>query len=73
MVQRTAKEIEGKDIQIVVCKVGLANEYTASNDRLLGEIGEIRLTEHAESIRQLYNDFLERKESIDIMALLYQG
>ena len=66
------KEVSEKDIQIFVCKDGLAPEYTASNRRLLEEIDNLAFTDIKESIEKLYNYYLTIADTIDLMFLLYQ-
>lgn len=73
MVQEEAKKKDGIDVPVFVCSEGLANEYTASNERLLKEIGNIEYTSFEKSIHDLYSYFKKNKEQIDIKALLYQG
>lgn len=67
------KKVSKKNIPIIVCKNGLAKEYTADNQRLLKEIGAIKLTDFEETIRTLYDYFSNIKEEIDITPLIYQG
>lgn len=72
MIKDVAKEIDNTDIPIHICNTGLSNEYTASNTRLIEEIGNVDITSHKDAIRYLYNYFKEIKGEIDIEALLYQ-
>ena len=65
-------KISKKNLPIYVCKDGYANEYTASNERLINEYKDFSLTDIHESINDLYNYYLSIKDEIDIMSLLYQ-
>ena len=69
---KLVKKVSKKEIPIIVCKEGLDKEYTADNSRLLEEIGSINLTDYEESIQALYDHYLEKREEIDIMPLVYQ-
>ncbi len=67
----TVKRISGKELPIIVCSEGLANEYTADNSRLIEEIGQVPLTDYEIAIKELY-DFYEAIETdIDLLSLLY--
>jgi len=68
----TVKKVSCKEIPIIVCKDGLAKEYTASNQRLLNEIGGFEFTDMTDAIKELYNYYLSIDDSIDILSLLYQ-
>lgn len=64
------KEVSGKDLQMVLFdKEGFNLEYTASNDRLLEEIPELKLTSYHESIKDLYKYYNDNKEQIDYYVL----
>lgn len=69
---KLVKKVSKKEIPIIVCKEGLDKEYTADNSRLLEEIGSINLMDYEESIQALYDHYLEKREEIDIMPLVYQ-
>ena len=64
------REISGKDLEIIHYAEGLKNEYTASNDRLLAEIGEIEFTDIREAIEKLYHWY--ETQEIDESLFLYQ-
>lgn len=66
------KKVSHKQLPVYVCKKGLAKEYTASNKRLLNEIGNIQFMPIEEAIGNLYQWYLERTEEIDLYSLLYQ-
>ncbi|MBQ9983275.1 MAG: NAD-dependent epimerase/dehydratase family protein [Lachnospiraceae bacterium] len=65
------KAVAKKDLDIIVCKEGLANEYSASNDRINCELGGINYTSIENSVEQLYKWYAERKTELDIYNLLY--
>lgn len=65
------KQVSGKDVPVVVCEAGLANEYTADNARLLAEIGKVQLTSYEEAVRELYSWYSEHERQIDLLSLLY--
>ncbi len=64
-------QISGKELPVIVCREGLANEYTASNERFINECGEFVYTPIEKSIEMLYQWYAENEEMIDIYKLLY--
>lgn len=58
-------------VPIYVCREGLANEYTASNLRLLEEI-RVEELDIYNSIKLLIEFYTKAKNKIDIYFLLYQ-
>lgn len=62
--------INGNQLPLFVCKAGLANEYTASNERFLNEASEFRYTAINEAVESLYQWYQE-KGDIDVYQLLY--
>ncbi len=54
-----------------ICKEGLAKEYTASNARLMEELTGFEYTPIEDSVRQLYQWYLEHEDEIDLFQLLY--
>lgn len=68
MVKKTSK----KDIPIYICKEGLANEYSANNQRLLNEIHSFNFTSIEDAIHDLYIWYCNNEDDIDIYSLLYQ-
>jgi GDP-L-fucose synthase len=66
------KEVSQKKLPIYVCKEGLANEYSASNQRLLNEMRNFTFTPMEDAIRELYVWYKNHEEDIDIYSLLYQ-
>jgi len=61
----------GKELPVYLCREGLANEYSASNGRLLKEIGNFSYTPVEAAVQELYGWYQEREEMIDLYSLLY--
>lgn len=59
-------------VPIYVCKEGYANEYTASNERLIKEFKEFKITDIRKSICELLKYYENNINHIDIYPLLYQ-
>lgn len=57
--------------QIIVCKDGYANEYTASNDRILQELPDMQFTDIRESVKILYSWYKQHQDEIDKYSLIY--
>jgi GDP-L-fucose synthase len=68
---RIVIEISQKDLPILTCSEGLANEYTASNRRLINEMEGFDYTPIEDSIRQLYCWYSQHEKEIDLYQLLY--
>lgn len=66
------KKKSGKEIPIYICKEGLANEYSASNQRIISEMGGFIFTPIEDAISDLYEWYNSNEENIDILPLLYQ-
>lgn len=64
-------KVSGKQLPLYIGKEGFAKEYTASNDRLIGEIGEFKFTEHKDAVRDLYHWYAQQTDGIDMASLLY--
>lgn len=64
------QDISKKKMQVFVCKEGLANEYTASNNRFISEFQLFKYTPIDEAVCELYNWYKDNVE-IDIYSLLY--
>lgn len=62
----------GKRPEIFVCQEGLAPEYTASNERLLEEIGGYEFLPIDQAVAQLYQWYEQHSDIIEIYPLLYQ-
>ena len=65
------RKISNKDLNVYVCRDGLANEYTASNERCKKECKDFIYTPIEKSIESLYYWYVENEEMIDIYKLLY--
>ena len=65
-------KICGKDLPIITCNEGLAKEYTASNERLMKELGNFSLTDKLEAYKSLYKWYEKNQKIINIYSLLYQ-
>lgn len=70
-IAKMVKKISGKENKIIVCQQGYANEYTASNQRILEEIPDMVFTDMEEAIRKLYKWYEDNQEKIDIYSLIY--
>ena len=57
--------------EIIVCKEGYANEYTACNDRIMQELPDMRCSDIKESVRELYLWYQEHIGEIDMYSLIY--
>lgn len=64
--------VSGKKLPIYLCRDGLANEYSASNERLLSETGGFIYTPVETAVKELYGWYQEREEMLDLYSLLYQ-
>ncbi len=64
------KRTSGKQLEVFVCKDGLANEYTASNARFMNEYPGFEYTSMKDAVQRLYQWYQER-DDIDIYRLLY--
>ena len=65
-------EITGSQMPIFVCEPGYANEYTASNSRLIEEYDIEALTSYRDSIIELLAYYESILDDIDLLSLLYQ-
>lgn len=68
---QTVLRISGKTLPVYTCKQGLANEYTASNARIVKELGAFEYTPIDTAIELLYRWYEEREEKIELYKLLY--
>lgn len=64
-------EISGKNLPIYVCNEGMGNEYTASSQRIVDELGGFQYTDKTEAIHKLYQWYCEREDTIEISKLIY--
>ena len=62
---KIVKKVSGKNVPIVIKNEGMSNEYTASNERLISEIPNIKFTDYEESISYLYRWYEEHKNEIN--------
>jgi UDP-glucose 4-epimerase len=65
--------VSGKNLEIRVGREELGSEYSGDNTRLLEEAGGFRFTSMEESIRNLYEWYLERKALIDPARLHFDA
>lgn len=65
-------EVADEKREIIVCKEGYGNEYTANNDRVMQEIGGMTYTDMKLSVSQLYKWYKEHQDEIDIESLIYE-
>ena len=70
-IAETVKRLSGNDVPIYVCQEGLANEYTASNERLKQEYLGFSLTQFDSSIIKLLSYYRWIENELDLLALLY--
>lgn len=68
---KIVNEVSDNRQNIVVCQEGYANEYTASNERIMREIPDVKFTDLKESISQLYAWYEQHEDEIDIYSLIY--
>lgn len=59
-------------VPVYVCRDGFANEYTASNARLLAEQKDLHISDITASIEDLYGYYRKHLDEIDMYSLLYQ-
>lgn len=68
---RSVNEVSNKNLRIIVCKEGLANEYTAGNKRLTEEFSHLKITPNKTAVEKLYQWYLSQKNNIDLYRLIY--
>lgn len=71
-IAQLVKEVCRASVPIYVCCDGLANEYTASNLRLLEEIREFKYSDFTDCIEDLVGFYRGIIDQINILNLLYQ-
>lgn len=64
-------EVADEKREIIVCQEGYANEYTASSERILREIPDMKYTDMQEAVRELYLWYKEHQGDIDMYSLIY--
>lgn len=57
--------------EIIVCQEGFANEYTASNERIMREIPDMEYTDMKTAVGKLYAWYREHQSDIDTYSLIY--
>ncbi|MEE0862284.1 MAG: NAD(P)-dependent oxidoreductase [Lachnospiraceae bacterium] len=70
-IAQIVKNVSSKKLECYVCQEGLAKEYTASNERLINEIGYDYVTPIDEAVDTLYKWYDEHQEIIDMKTLIY--
>lgn len=64
--------IASENLPVYVCREGMANAYTASNERFMKECGDFAYTPANEAIASLYAWYREHRETIDLYKLIYK-
>lgn len=64
-------QVSGSDIPAYICREGRANEYTASNQRIMTEISNFKYTDIKESVKMLYAYYKQHEDEIDLYSLIY--
>ncbi len=64
-IAQIVKVVSGKELDIIIKKDGLANEYTSNNERLLKEIGGFGFEPMSKSVEKLYSYYEQIKDEID--------
>lgn len=65
------KKVSQKDLSVIVCKEGLANEYTANNNRIKSEVSNFSITPLMDAVYSLYKWYEANQNEIDIYKLIY--
>lgn len=68
-IARTINEVSGQQLPIHVNRPGMGPEYSGSNRRLRQEIPNLKLTPIKESIRRLWDWYLEHRDRLDVEKL----
>ena len=68
----SVRKVMHTDVPIYIAKDGYFNEYTASNKRLLSEMGDFEIENIELSIKKLSEWYIENKSMIIKEKLLYQ-
>lgn len=68
---KIVNDVAGVNREIIVCKEGLANEYTANNDRIRRELPEWTLTDMRDAVQELYEWYKAHIDEIDMYSLIY--
>lgn len=65
-------ELVENPVPVYVCMDGLANEYTASNNRFVNEFKDFNISDMKQSISELLDYYKQNINNIDLYSLLYQ-
>lgn len=57
--------------EIITCSEGLANEYTADNERIMQELPDIEFTDMKLAVAELYEWYKKHQSDVDIYSLIY--
>lgn len=57
--------------EIIVCSEGFANEYTASNERIMKELPDMEFIDMKLAVGKLYEWYQEHESEIDTYSLIY--
>lgn len=71
-IAQTVKKVCKSDVPVYICKDGLANEYTASNKRLISELGGFEYIDFEKAVFDLSEYYKKIINDVDILSLLYQ-
>lgn len=66
-------EESGKNLPVYIAKEGIGKEYSGSNKRLLGEIGDFSPIDIKKAIHEMYLYYESIEDQIDKYKLLYQA
>ena len=64
------KKIAGNNSNIIIKKPGLSKEYTCDNEKLLEELGDFKLTDIDDALKEMYEWYISNKSSIKKEGLL---
>lgn len=70
---RIVASASGRNPEIVIRNPAMAPEYSADNTRMMEEMGSFRFREISDSIRELYQWYLEHAEDIDSSKLEFDS
>lgn len=63
--------VSGTSLPVYICREGLANEYTAQNERFMQEYKDFEFTPIEQAIERLYQWYLLNEKEIDLYNLFY--
>lgn len=64
-------QISGHSSSVYICREGMANEYTASNKRIMTELNNFQYTNIEQSVKILYDYYKGQEGEIDLYSLIY--